>query len=171
MSTTDEVVVPELLPCPFCGSSAGDVKLSRGHGYIIGCGMCPAQQFALTREEAVRLWNQRATPHAALISREEAVRIVQEFDNWTWCQCSECKSDASSHAAALPSSLERIAEELANLPTVQPTSNVKPDSLLPCGHPSHIRANSGYHYCKQYPDGITVSEAVSDSDAGPRSDE
>ena len=54
----------ELLPCPFCGATAGDVKLSRGHGFIIGCSSCQGQQFALERDEAVRMWNTRALPAA-----------------------------------------------------------------------------------------------------------
>lgn len=52
----------ELLPCPFCGASAGDIKLSRGHGFIIGCTSCQAQQFAMERTEAARLWNTRVDP-------------------------------------------------------------------------------------------------------------
>jgi hypothetical protein len=60
MSETKDTLPDELLlPCPFCGGTAGDVALSRGHGFIIGCSACQGQQFALTRAEAVKLWNAR----------------------------------------------------------------------------------------------------------------
>lgn len=65
----------ELLDCPFCGAVAGDIKLGRGHGYIIGCSMCQGQQFALKREEAVRLWNSRAVPTVPVA---DAVRAAAE---------------------------------------------------------------------------------------------
>ena len=66
--TKDEVT---LLPCPFCGASAGDVPLSRGHGFIIGCSSCQAQQFATERADAIKAWNSRAAAPVALVGTPE----------------------------------------------------------------------------------------------------
>lgn len=66
---------PELLPCPFCGAAAGDVKLGKGHGYIVGCGICQGQQFALSRNEAVRLWNTRTRSPVSVW--DEAIKLLR----------------------------------------------------------------------------------------------
>lgn len=75
----------ELLPCPFCGASAGDIKLSRGHGFIIGCTSCQAQQFAMERTEAARLWNTRVDPASYITQKAQraAERIWNNLDR-TW---------------------------------------------------------------------------------------
>lgn len=58
----------DLLPCPFCGSSAGIINFCKGEkvtGYSAGCDSCDAEigsgePFRLA-EEAARHWNMRAT--------------------------------------------------------------------------------------------------------------
>jgi len=71
----EQPTAPDIMPCPFCGASAGDIKLSRGHGYIVGCGTCQAQQFAMKHEDAVALWNARTE-----LARdpEQVIRLVDE---------------------------------------------------------------------------------------------
>lgn len=83
----------ELLPCPFCGATAGDIPLRRGHGVIVGCSACQAQQFATERGEAIKLWNQRT-----LSSRDAEVREVLEglssLRRYTHGQPERCWCDA-----------------------------------------------------------------------------
>ena len=50
----------ELLPCPFCGSSdLGDPNFECDYG--IQCNSCGAMHGHEDRDEAIRLWNTRAT--------------------------------------------------------------------------------------------------------------
>jgi Lar family restriction alleviation protein len=52
---------PDLLPCPFCGSSNLVLdNLVDEDDYFVSCGGCEIQQIAnYTREGAIRRWNQR----------------------------------------------------------------------------------------------------------------
>ena len=55
----DDIGVPELLPCPFCGSSdLGDPNFECDYG--IQCNDCGAMHGHEDRDEAIRLWNTRS---------------------------------------------------------------------------------------------------------------
>jgi hypothetical protein len=41
--------------------------------------------------------------------RERDARIVEDFDEWVYCTCSECRADAGSHAVKISTSAEKIA--------------------------------------------------------------
>jgi hypothetical protein len=45
---------------------------------------------------------------------EELEQLILDFDDWVWCECGECKRDASSHAINTWESLKRLAEEIKN---------------------------------------------------------
>jgi len=44
--------------------------------------------------------------------REQIAEIVEEFDDWVWCTCSECKANAGSHAVKTEPSLSRLAAKI-----------------------------------------------------------
>lgn len=45
----------------------------------------------------------------AAAEREKAAKVVEDFDNWDFCTCYDCKTNASSHAVKVSTSTERIA--------------------------------------------------------------
>ena len=52
---------------------------------------------------------------AAASMRSLCVEKVNEFDDWVWCKCSECRADARSHAVDCHASLSNLAKELESL--------------------------------------------------------
>src|SRR6185369_10340912 len=44
--------------------------------------------------------------------RERCAKAIENFEDWVWCTCSECKADAHSHAVKTEASLSRLAETI-----------------------------------------------------------
>lgn len=43
---------------------------------------------------------------------QELKERIKNFDNWQWCQCSECRCDPRSHGVSLDASLDNLIEEV-----------------------------------------------------------
>jgi hypothetical protein len=39
---------------------------------------------------------------------EDIVQAIRDFDEWVWCTCSECRTDARSHVIDAQASLGKI---------------------------------------------------------------
>lgn len=46
--------------------------------------------------------------------RKEIRRRILDFTDWEWCDCPECKYDASSHAVETHASLGNILQAILN---------------------------------------------------------
>lgn len=55
----DGKVMPQLLECPFCRSSAKNVAVNDDNKYVISCEKCGATVWGKTLPEAVTRWNTR----------------------------------------------------------------------------------------------------------------
>lgn len=42
-------------------------------------------------------------------AKEEAAKAVEDFDDWVWCTCSDCKQEPHSHAVKTSASMEKLA--------------------------------------------------------------
>ena len=50
-----------------------------------------------------------------LEQKEEIRQRILDFNDWEWCNCSECKCDARSHAVNTTTSLERLADFVVDM--------------------------------------------------------
>ena len=53
-----------------------------------------------------------AVDKAIADEREQCAKVVENFEDWVRCTCSECKADAHSHAVKTEASLSRLAETI-----------------------------------------------------------
>lgn len=126
-TTADVEGSQELKPCPFCGSEAvlsvgGDNDFSIHCSNLQSCPVCPEIQGEYDpdddeRESAViRDWNTRPLDASKEYVRlEDVINTIGDFDNWEWCDCSECRADGNSHAIKTFPSLSRLMVEVRAL--------------------------------------------------------
>lgn len=74
--------MPELLPCPFCGSEPEQYRGDATGSYIIECPKCPAIQYGKTDKEAKQCWNTRTDTVVDRDEIDEMELIIDRIVDW-----------------------------------------------------------------------------------------
>ncbi len=46
------------------------------------------------------------------VTEEKLRELIEEFDDWAWCNCNDCRVDCHSHAVDTEASKPKLAEYL-----------------------------------------------------------
>ncbi len=118
------VVVPELLPCPFCGA---DGELTHGgHGeMLVRCSAIPCSAglggncWQTTKEDAYAAWNRRASPPASepvpdeRTQRTQCQRVLREQGSAYPRTCQVCKFGPCRYPVAKSPAVATASEPVA----------------------------------------------------------
>lgn len=76
--------MPEILPCPFCGETptiSRPMQVASGHRMHAYCKSCGSMSgTGANTNEAIEIWNRRATPPDAVTLRDAAQAVLDWYD-------------------------------------------------------------------------------------------